>query len=342
MPPMRSQASSPRCGAKGPTSFTSVTRSACVAPALVSVFRYSISPAMAVLNCIRSRSAVTRLMVLWRSRSCGSPAGARADVPLLAQAPDALQEPVHALDGARVPGLGQLELAHEHLVEAHHVGAVVADDVVGVDAVQLGLRHLLDGAGQRLARRLQHGGLAAELDLAGLVVSPQAVLVAVRQHGPLVAQLLERLLRVHQAHVVEHLVPEARVQQVQHGVLAAAHVQVDGHPFLLGAGLERAARRPSATGTAGSTSTSPPTAASCWSRAAPGRRTSGRWSPRSSRCRPAATRRCPSARRSRRRAGARAGPTRAPARRRPFRSGPAGWARPSSAGARTPSRAAGS
>ena len=120
--PSRSHASSPRWGANGATSDHQRPRSARVArltPPSASTFRYSISAAIAVLNCMRSRSAVTRLIVLWRRRRCGSSAGRLRRVPLLDQAPDALEEAVHALDGARIPGLGQLELAHEHLVEAH-------------------------------------------------------------------------------------------------------------------------------------------------------------------------------------------------------------------------------
>jgi len=46
-----------------------------VVPPVPSALTYSISAAMTVLNCIRSRSAVTRLIVLWRRRRWGSPAG---------------------------------------------------------------------------------------------------------------------------------------------------------------------------------------------------------------------------------------------------------------------------
>src|SRR5450432_3735150 len=71
----------PRCGAYGPTSLTSVSTSARVAddtPPSVSALTYSIMAATPVLNCMRSRSAVTRLMVLWRTISCGSFVGALA------------------------------------------------------------------------------------------------------------------------------------------------------------------------------------------------------------------------------------------------------------------------
>ena len=47
-----------------------------------------------------------------------------------------------------------------------------------------------------------------------------------RDHA-LVDQALERLGRGHVAQVEEHLVPEAGVEQVQHGVFGAADVEVD-------------------------------------------------------------------------------------------------------------------
>jgi hypothetical protein len=69
-----------------------------------------------------------------------------------------------------------------------------------------------------------------------VVVLAPGVLVAVGQDHALVEQLLERLLGEHQAAVVEHLVPEAGVEQVQHRVLDAADVEIDRHPVLLGSG----------------------------------------------------------------------------------------------------------
>mmetsp|Transcript_27935 Transcript_27935/g.65200 ORF Transcript_27935/g.65200 Transcript_27935/m.65200 type:complete len:334 (-) Transcript_27935:1805-2806(-) len=113
---------------------------------------------------------------------------------------DAVLEAYHAGDLLRLPRLDRFQRAHEHLVEAHRVGAVEVDDVVGVDDVAARLGHLL--------------AIAA-------------------QYHPLVDQLLERLGGRHQIKRVEHLVPEARVEQVQHGVLGAADVQVDRQPRLL-------------------------------------------------------------------------------------------------------------
>mmetsp|Transcript_66760 Transcript_66760/g.161182 ORF Transcript_66760/g.161182 Transcript_66760/m.161182 type:complete len:863 (-) Transcript_66760:217-2805(-) len=121
----------------------------------------------------------------------------------LAQAEGAPLEAHDARDLLRLPRLDCLERSHEHLVEAHRVGAVLLDDVVGVDDVASALGHLLA--------------------------------VGAEDHA-LVHQLLEGLGVLDQVEVEEHLVPEARVEQVQHGVLGAAHVEVDRQPRLIGLG----------------------------------------------------------------------------------------------------------
>ena len=85
-----------------------------------------------------------------------------------------------------------------------------------------------------LAGRLEERAAVALLDVVRVVVLAARVLVAVGEDHPLVEQPLERLLGVHQAAVEQHLVPEARVEQVQHRVLDAADVEVDRHPVALG------------------------------------------------------------------------------------------------------------
>ena len=50
-------------------------------------------------------------------------------------APQPLQEPVHADDVGGVPRPRHVERAHEHLVEAQRVRAVLTPDVVGRDRV---------------------------------------------------------------------------------------------------------------------------------------------------------------------------------------------------------------
>mmetsp|Transcript_41348 Transcript_41348/g.109688 ORF Transcript_41348/g.109688 Transcript_41348/m.109688 type:complete len:644 (+) Transcript_41348:689-2620(+) len=118
---------------------------------------------------------------------------------------DALLEAHDARDLLGLPRLDRLERAHEHLVEPHRIRAVRLDNVVGVDDVAARLGHLLA--------------------------------VGAEDHA-LVDELLERLLGRHQPEVVQHLVPEARVEEVEDGVLCATDVQVDRQPRLLGFGRD--------------------------------------------------------------------------------------------------------
>ena len=140
-------------------------------------------------------SSLTFLMVLWRRRLRG--VVHRVHEGLATDRVDPVAEADDALDLRRLPRLHRLERAHEHLVEAQRVGAVLPHDVVGVDDVAARLRHLL---------------------------------VVLAEDHPLVDELHERLGVLHEAEVEEHLVPEARVEQVQHRVLGAADVEVDRHP----------------------------------------------------------------------------------------------------------------
>ncbi len=66
------------------------------------------------------------------------------------------------------------------------------------------------------------------------------------RHGPaavddlaLIQQPGERLTEVHHAHVLQHLDEEPAVQQVQDGVLDAAHVQVGRGPAAHRGHIER-------------------------------------------------------------------------------------------------------
>ena len=148
--------------------------------------------------------------------------------------PDPVQEPVRALDAARVPRLHLLERPHEHLVEPERVGAVARDDLVGIHDVAAALAHLV---GARLDRDLgvvaQHEPVALLLDeLLGHPLAVHRELELAEDHS-LVHELLERLGRRHDAGVEQDLVPEACVEQMQHRVLAAADVEVDRQPVLL-------------------------------------------------------------------------------------------------------------
>ena len=196
-----------------------------------------------MLKRIASMSSVTFAIVwctsallLARRRRVGERRRVAAVVGVGAgdEPPHAVQEPVRALDAARVPRLHLLERAQEHLVEPERVGAVPRDDLVGVHDVAAALAHLV---GARLDRDVglvaQHEPVALLLDeLLGDALAVHRELELAQDHA-LVHELDERLGRRDDAGVVEHLVPEARVEEVQHGVLGAADVEIDGQPVLL-------------------------------------------------------------------------------------------------------------
>ena len=116
------------------------------------------------------------------------------------QSPDAAEEAIDAFQSLRAPRLGRFERAHEHLVHAQRVRAVFAHHVVGIDDVAARLAHLL------------------------------AVLA---EDHALVDEPHERFGRRDVAEIEQHLVPEPRVEQVQHRVLRAADVEIDRHPVFL-------------------------------------------------------------------------------------------------------------
>ena len=95
--------------------------------------------------------------------------------------------------------------AHEERVHSHRVGAVPVRVVQRVDDVALRLRHL----------------------------GP------VRADHPLVEEPGERLAERAHAHLVHDLGEEPRVEEVEHGMLDAADVLVDGQPVVGDGALER-------------------------------------------------------------------------------------------------------
>ena len=238
---------------------------------LVKAFTKIIICAIAVLKESVSMSSVTFLIVAWMtfcwalvgSTSCdggGEHPFARL-IFLHHQAPDAREEARDAFDAVHAPRLHLLERPHEHLVTAERVRAVFGDDIERIDHVAPALRHF--------------PAVFAEDD-------------------SLIHEPLERLRRREMPEIEEHLVPEARVEEMQHGVLGAADVEIDAagcaavvsaafrerrpqhHSFATrpcppiqyrSALSRRSARRFADRKSAGNTSTSPPIAAWCLSRA---------------------------------------------------------------------------
>ena len=136
---------------------------------------------------------------------------------------------------------------------------MVADDLVGIHHVAAALRHLVGPAlDADLGRVAEHEVLPLLLHLIGANLHRGIALPLLARHDPatlhaavagelhlaedhpLVHELAERLGMRDVAAVEEHLVPEPAVEQVEHGVLRAAHVEVDRHPGLLDLGVEEA------------------------------------------------------------------------------------------------------
>ena len=190
-----------------------------------------------IVSCVFRRSARS---ASFRSRSAGLRDAFAADRvgDLIDEPPDARQEAEASLEA----GVGPLDLLlgrrHEHHVEPQRVGAVLLDHVVGIDHVPLRLRHDLP----------------------------------VLEHHALRQQARERLVEVRQADVAEHPAEEARVDQVQDGVLDAAAVEIDRAPVARPSPERTAARRSPDRRTGRSTTTNRRTYPSCPSRGARGRR----------------------------------------------------------------------
>src|SRR5437899_13102552 len=108
--------------------------------------------------------------------------------------PDAAQEAIDPFHTFSAPGLDHFERAQEHFVEAKGIGAEFPHHVVRVYDVAAGFRHLL---------------------------------AVFAKDQSLIDQLEERLGGGDIAEVVKHLMPEAAVEQVEHGVLGAADVEID-------------------------------------------------------------------------------------------------------------------
>ena len=128
------------------------------------------------------------------------------------QPPHSLQEAIDPFDVLHLPGLLNLERAHEELVQPHRVGAVRRDHVVRVDDIELRLGHLLDLGLEFGTRALEEEPPVTLLNVRGVVILAARVTVGVGEDHALVEELGERLGGVDQPAVVEHLVPETGVQ----------------------------------------------------------------------------------------------------------------------------------
>ncbi|CAM5197713.1 hypothetical protein CDEF62S_03111 [Castellaniella defragrans] len=162
----------------------------------------------------------------------------------LAERPQPAQESMRALY-ARIRPLQRLfRRACEHDEQARGIRPHGFDERLGVDAVVLGLGHGADaavvhGRAVCLQARPHDGALVVGdvFDLIGPEVLDAPAFVVPRidvvEHHALAQQSREGLGELHHAQVAHDARPEARIQQVQHGVLDAADVLVHRHPVVV-------------------------------------------------------------------------------------------------------------
>ena len=141
-------------------------------------------------------------------------------------APEPLQEAEHADHVACFPRSARIEGAHRHLVQPQRVRAIGVVHLVGRHGIAQALAHLSPLAGHRGAV-VGEAAVVVLDDLGGIHVDAAVIGEGVRQDVALIEQPRIGLTRRHMAEVEQHLVPETRVQQVQHGVLHAADIQID-------------------------------------------------------------------------------------------------------------------
>ena len=160
--------------------------------------------------------------------------------------PQPAQEARHAVHAGLVPLQRLFGRGGEHREQAHGVGAVLVDHRLRIDAVVLGLGHLLDRADlHRLAVRAQGcaGDAAALVTLhvhlgrVDPVLGPVGVVavVGLGDDHALGEQVGRRLVAVHQPRIAHQLVEEAEIHQVQDRVLDAADVLVHRQPVVAAA-----------------------------------------------------------------------------------------------------------
>ena len=139
--------------------------------------------------------------------------------------PEALEEAEHADDIAGFPWSACVEWPHRHFVEPECVGAIRLVHLVGGDRVFEALTHLSPLTSDLIAVEIK--GAISLLNRERINVNAALIFECIGEDVALVEEARVGLFRTHVAEVVEHLVPEACVQQVQHRVLHSANVEIN-------------------------------------------------------------------------------------------------------------------
>ena len=182
---------------------------------------------------------------------------------------------MHAVYAVGIPWLGHLQRTQEHLVETKGVGTELSHDIIGINHIEHRLRHLLYRPAALIHAVFQHKLSVlvlrhprAESLKVEHIVAHDIHIHMDRLHAPLVFRCVDKPIRdigvrtANQAidevrtplnhtlvdeflkglvladitEVVEELVPEAAVDKVSRGVLAAAEVEVHLPPVLVHCG----------------------------------------------------------------------------------------------------------
>ena len=151
-----------------------------------------------------------------------------------------MQETLHANNVARIPWARCIKRAGAHFIQAECVGAKLVIHFVWRDDVLQALAHFPVFANYFFAlprvRAICFFNFVCGNGLTAFIA------IGVCLNVTLVEQAMEWFFAAYMTKVVQHLVPEARVQQVQHCVLNSTHIQVHAagvavmlwsHPILL-------------------------------------------------------------------------------------------------------------
>ena len=158
---------------------------------------------------------------------------------LAEEAEHARKEVEHALHATLGPRFHGVERSHKHLVKTKAVGSVVGNHIVGVNHILERFRHLGHNLTKFGASLLVVEFAVALFNHIRSDFGSSLCLVGESQNHSLIEQFLIRLVGVDNAQIVQNLVPETAVEQVKHGVLGTAHIQIDRHPVVFGFNRER-------------------------------------------------------------------------------------------------------
>ena len=132
--------------------------------------------------------------------------------------------------------VGPLQVAVGRRIREHEparrVGPVAGDDAFGIDDVPFRLRHLLGTADlHRPPVRLRpHPPVAVLRHLARFEIGAAFVAIGLVDHHALGEQAREGFVEIQIAAAAQRPREEARIEQVQHGVLDAADILIHRHP----------------------------------------------------------------------------------------------------------------